>query len=239
MKVCSGFHPAGYRQYGRRFLDTFARFWPASVALEVYTEEEVATPRGEICSLWGIPGAREFADRHVNNAEVHGRVPKPNWKGSERDKGYSYKHDAYKFWKQILIPEAASRSMEDGDVLAWFDGDVVTHKPVPERFVETLLGDADVVFLGREPRHSEIGFWAVRLNPATRHFLSAIANEYRSDAFLQLPEWHSAFVWDHVRRRAGLKERDLTPRGHGHVWPKTQLARYTSHLKGPRKGLGG
>jgi hypothetical protein len=114
---------------------------------------------------------------------------------------------------------------------------VETVAPIPEGFVEQLVGDADVCFLNRSRQHSEIGFWAVRLKPRTRQFLHEIAEVYRSDAFLDLPEWHSAFVWDHVRKQSGLVEQHLCRPGlTGHVWPHSPLAKFMRHDKGLRKG---
>lgn len=236
IRVCSGFSPSGRTIYGERFLRAFDRNWPASVELQVYVEESTPMPRGAERSLWSIPGAREFHERHAQNLAAHGRVPQPRWKDREVRRGYSFRHDAYKFWKQILIPEAAAAGLQDGDLLVWLDGDVVTTAPVPEDFVPGLLGDADVAFLGRLNAHSEIGFWAIRISGRSRDFLSEIASFYRDDTVFDLPEWHSAFVWDHVRKVAGMRERNLCPPGaRGHVWPYTALARYTRHDKGMRK----
>lgn len=241
LRVCSGFSPAGRVQYGERFLRSFDRYWPAGVELSVWVEEPFEMPRGACRDLWAIPGALEFAQRHRDNLAAQGREPQPCWKDRERRQGYSFRTDAYKFWKQILIPEAAAADLADGDVLVWLDGDVETTRPVPYELVAQLLGVGDVAFLGREPKHSEIGFWAVRLNDETRQFLHDIAQVYRSDAVFGLPQWHSAYVWDHVRRQADLVERNLTNPAMptGHVWPHTQLGRYMRHDKGGRKGVGG
>jgi hypothetical protein len=238
VRVCSGFSPAGRAAYGERFLRTFDRYWPASVELQVYVEEPMLMPRDACRDLWNIEGARAFHKRHSVNPACHGREPRPCWKAREVQRGYSFKTDAGKFWKQILIPEAAAVGLEDGDALVWLDGDVETTAPVPEDLVAHVLGDAEVAFLGRAQSHSEIGFWAVRLNPRTRQFLHEIALLYTTDAFLDLPEWHSAFVWDTVRIASGLRERNICPPGlRGHVWPNTVLARYTTHHKGARKGI--
>jgi hypothetical protein len=152
--------------------------------------------------------------------------------------GFSFRTDAYKFWKQILIPQAASLDMADGDILVWLDGDVDTIQPVPFELVPQLLGAAEVAYLGRSRGHSEIGFWAVRLNPRTRKFLADIALTYTSDLVFNLPEWHSAFVWDFCRKSMvpPLSEQNICPKPMaGHVWPYTRLARYTRHDKGARK----
>lgn len=236
IRVCSGFNPAGRLQYGDRFLRTFDSNWHPSVELQVYVEEPTPMPRDAERSLWAIEGALQFNDRHRLNKAVHGREPRPCWKPRELQVGYSFRTDAGKFWKQILIPEAAAADLYDGDILVWLDGDVETIAPVPLGFVPELLASADVAFLGRPPKWSEIGFWAVRINSSTRHFLHDIAEMYRTDAFLAHPQWHSAYIWDVVRNRSQLVERNLCHKGaHGHVWPQTPLAKYTRHDKGPRK----
>lgn len=236
--VCSGFSPAGRKEYGESFLRTFDKFWPKSVELRVYVEDPTPMPRDAYRLLWNIPGAREFHLQHANNADCQGRVPHGNWKDAEKSKGYSFRHDAYKFWKQMLIPNQAAKELQEGDVLCWLDADVETTAPVPEGEIERLLGDAEVCYLGRARQHSEIGFWAVRINPQTRAFLDNIAKMYTTGEVFGLSEWHSAFVWDHVRNGMRLKERNLCgPQAHGHVWPQSPLARWSVHHKGPRKGL--
>lgn len=239
IRVCSGFAPAAKDVYGDRFVQTFHSFWPANHQLRVYVEQPVPMPRGACRDLWAIPGASAFYARHRDNLVARGLEQRDGWKDSDRRKGYSFRFDALKFFKQILIPGAAAEDMADGNVLVWLDGDVQTIRPVPVDLVERLLGTSDVCFFGRDPKHSEIGFWAVRLNSRTRDFLRLIAETYTTDRFLELPQWHSAFVWDWARRQSGLVERNLCPPGaRGHVWPMTQLGRYTTHHKGDRKGKG-
>lgn len=232
--ICSGFSPAGRVQYGERFLHSINEHLGRDTALGVWVEEFTAMPREAMRDLWAIEGAAEFRDRHAGNLDAQGLVPHPQWKHGERAGGYSFRHDAYKFWKQILIPQAAAAECADGEILAWFDADVEFTKPIPP--LEELIRNAELVYLGRDRQHSEIGFWAVRLNPNTREFLRLIAEVYTTDAFINLAEWHSAFVWDHVRRKMRLTARDLCPAGvRGHVWPTTPLAKFCRHDKGPRK----
>lgn len=239
--VCTGFSPHGYIQYGKRFLETFHRHWPASVYLVAYTQEPVPMPRGHLRSLWDCDGAREFVLRHKDRPIYNGRGITPGWKPRERQTGYSYRFDAVKFCRQLFIPEHVAPDLEDGEILVWLDGDVVTFKDVPEGFVESLIGDGDIAYLGRGDKHPEIGFWAVRLNGITRGFLRALAAIYRTDDVFALPEWHSAYVWKHCLLGAiasGAKAVDLTPGGHGHVWFQSRLGLYTDHLKGDRKAAG-
>ena len=235
--VCTGWNPDGSKQYGRRFLASFDRHWPASVELQVYVETPEPMPRAACRSLWDIPHAREVAGAMQMDERFAGTVPFERWKAKHRKEGYNFRFDARKFWKQILIPGQAAEGLGVGDVLIWLDGDVETIGAVPADFPRNLLGrNGDVAFLGRGEKHSEIGFWAIRINEATRRFLACMARFYTSGGFAHLDEWHSAYVWDQARGLVEMNEVNLThPRAHGHVWPSSPLARYMRHDKGRRK----
>lgn len=236
IRVCSGFSPAGYKQYGKRFLDSFDRFWPRDVDLQVYVEEPVPMPRKACRDLWSIPGARQFHVEHAGKPTIAGTGQVPGWKEKDRARGYCFRFDAYKFWKQILIPGAAAQDMADGDILIWLDADVETTALISQLDIVDILGKAEVAFLDRSPKHSEIGFYAIRLNNKTRAFLEDMATIYTSGEVFELAEWHSAFVWDTARKRAGLKEKSICRLGaRGNVWPATRLAKWLRHDKGNRK----
>jgi len=244
--VCSGFSPQGRLQYGERFLRTFHQFWPASVSLAVYVEQSDAAldrlGQGAIRSLWDCEGMRAFLTRHEPDPVKNGRAPHPGWKSKDHRAGYSFKFDAVKFSRQCFIPEQAALACADGDILVWLDADVVSFKPVPDGFVEGLLGEADGCYLGREYKHSEIGFWAVRLSPRTRAFLAMLAGTYRSDDIFKLGEWHSAYAWDYCRKiaeSAGAKFKNLTPGGHDHVWVTSPLFKCLDHMKGEARKAAG
>ncbi len=237
--VCSGWSPRGKITYGEKFLASFHRYAAPEIRLGVWVEQPHTMPREACRDLWAIPGAREFHVKHADNLAAQGKVPTDLWKSSERLKGYSFRTDSYKFWKQILIPGAAAGELADGDVLVWFDGDVQFHNKFSAATIEALLGNAQVAFLGRGTSHSEIGFWAIRLDDVTRSFLVAIADAYTSGEVFNLPETHSAYVWDHVRKGMAMRERNLCADGaRGHVFPLTPLAQFCAHLKGMRKGFG-
>ena len=238
IRVCSGFGPSGYEEYGKRFLETFHKHWPKDVGLVVYTEAEVPMPRGECRSLWRCEGAAEFLYRHKDNEERTGRKPNALWKPRYIGKPYNFRMDAVKFFRQCMIPEDAGADLQENDFLVWLDGDVVTFNDLPKEIISLLLNDKDIVFLGRQGTHSEIGFWAVRINKRTREFLRLFADMWRSDRVFELTEWHSAFVFDYCRRRVVMSENNLTPNGRGHVFAQCSLKRWMDHLKGQRKTLG-
>lgn len=259
MLICTGLHPAGYELYGRDALETFDRYWPTDVQIVCYTEEPVAMPRGECRPLWDIPGAIDIEKRFRDDPIARGLKPGVGCKWSEKDHNRArggkpaWRFDAWKWFRQCIIPRDASLSLQDGEVLCWLDGDVISYREVPNGFVEGLLGKFDMVYLGRQKHRtydpdrigsdsSEIGFWAVRLNKKTRLFLDRFADTYRDRSVFGLAEYHSAYVFDVWRRRLaaseGLQARDLTPGGSGHTWARSPLAKCLDHLKGDRKNQG-
>lgn len=245
--VVTGFHTEGWKLYGKNFLETFDKFWPPNVNMVAYAEELVPVAacteitrrnRFELRDVFSCGGLRDFVDRNSGVAARCGREPTPRWKEKERLAGYSYRFDAVKFCKQLFYPHDAAQKLANDEILVWFDADVVTHAPVPEGFVEKLLGDADLCYLGRDGKHSEIGFYAARINFRTRFFLKQLAVTYATEDVFALAEWHSAHVFDHC-----LKDlvsdlgvvKNLTPGGRGNVFAQSPLAKYAEHLKGNRK----
>lgn len=242
--VVTGWTGSNYDYLGNQFIETFKKHW-RDTRLIVFRDSPNKTTPYEY-SLWdeclGLP---EFVGRHRGNPVHCGKRvgDAKRWKPREYGAGYSFRFDAVRFAPQMFMPEAAAQYLEDGEILAWFDADVVTFKDIPDNFIESLIGDSDIVYLGREPKHSEIGFWAVRLSPETRGFLDALASVYVSDRVFDLDEWHSAYVFDAVRKMTefaipSLQSKDLTPGGRGHVWFQCVLGNYTDHLKGNRKKVG-
>lgn len=237
LTVCTGWAPAGFEEYGRRFVETFAKHWPQSVRLIVYGEEPVPLPRGEMRPLSSIPGAAEFRARHKDSKAANGRDPKPSWKPSWRAAGYNYRFDAWKFSPQGFIPWHAAQDCGT-EFLCWLDGDVIALRDIDPEWLTRLLPDSyAAAYLGRVGMHSEIGFQLYRLPHAMR-MLERFAEMYATDEVFSLTEWHSAYVWDHVRKTTGAPCHNLTPRGTGHVWCQSPLGVFMDHTKGARKKLG-
>lgn len=244
--VATGFSPEGKAAYGDRALATFDRHWPKDVRQLCYVEQGwFKGGRADVVHLDLCNGVRAFINRHKDDPEANGRKRNAKWRQRDLNKPYAFRFNAVGFCRQLFIPEHAAHIIADGDIFVWLDGDVITLADVPPGFVESLLGTHDIAYLGRPHAHSEIGFWALRMSPPAREFLTAIADCYRSDAVFDLAEWHSAFVWDHVRRRfeqKGMTSISMTderhPMARRHPWHASPLSKYTDHLKGRRKELG-
>ncbi len=255
--VCTGMWGTAWERYGREFVETFARHWPAEVELVVYTDRtDFTLPRGDLRQLSDIPGYLEFLARWGDDPVARGRKGGPNavWKPGYEARGYSWCHDAVKWFPQALIPDDVCRRLGkeyvwvgenevEPIIVCWLDADVVTRAAVPAEWLNDLIGPShDCAYLGRVDSHSEIGFWAVRL-PAGLDVVEDFAWLYtghpvRRDPakFIEQRETHSAFIWDVARAGAwDVRFRNLTPEGSGHVFRSSALAPYLEHFKGALK----
>lgn len=236
--VVTSFGPIGAHEYGYRFLDSFARCWPADVKLIAYVEAGETHPRAETRDLLALADCTAFLERHRHIALHCGRLPTPAWKPKEVDLGYGFRTDAVKFCRKVFaVYDAAQRC--DDELLVWMDADVMSNRLVPTGFLEGLMGGADLAYLGRGGAHSECGFLGFRL-PAALPVITAWRDAYDTDRVFELREWHDSFVFDVVRRAdPAINARDLTPGGSGHVWIGSPLGQAgIDHLKGDRKKLG-
>lgn len=247
LTVCTGWNAKGWDEYGRRFAETFDKFWPAQVRLLVIGEDPRELPNAsgrwyEFRPLATIPDCVAFLERHTA-PEFAGlkRLPQHAWKTKAIQRGYYWKFDARKFCRQCFIPLEAMLWSGPGDYVCWLDGDVFTHSPVPTGAIEELLpAGKHIAYLGRGDKHPEIGFQLYRVGHPAYAFLRAWRDLYATDAVFSIGEWHSAFAWQHVldllsKIQPGLAH-NLTPRGVGHVWHQSPLRQWTDHLKGDRKG---
>ncbi len=241
--IVTGMWGPAAASYGRGFFSTFDRFAGPDLRFRVYAEKpfDYQVPeRFDLRPMSATDGWEKFIEQHRDDPRANGRAEVPGWKDKDRARGYTFRFDAVRFAGQAFIPEAAAAELPDGEVLVWLDADVVAFKEIPVGFFDGLLGDTDGAYLGRGAKHSEIGYWSVRLNSRTRLLLAVFADLYRrEDRLFSLREWHSAFVWDEARRASkehnDLRMRDLTPGGTGHVWWSSPLCRYLDHLKGERR----
>lgn len=221
-------------RYGEIFATSFAKFWPEQVELVVVADRQLPLPRGRCADLLSIPGVTEFRHRWKNDAAANGRKPPA---GAKRDEnGYAWQLDAVKWMPQAMAPLAVLEDMYDGDILVWMDADVETVSKVPLGWVGELLGDGDVACLQRRGTHTEIGFYAVRINARTKRFLRKFADFYASDEVFGLKQTHSAYVFDRALESVeGIKVVGLCPGEKGHVFPRSPLHDHLRHYKGKRK----
>lgn len=148
---------------------------------------------------------------------------------------YNYNLDAWKFCRKVFAQVDACRKIK-GRVF-WIDTDVMMHKPVPETFLVKLLQDVYLCYLGRQGIYPECGFigWDTRYKQ-NAEFMDVYENIFLNGSILMMQAWHDCTAFEFVRKGLNVPSRNLSRDICGlHVWPKTMLADYMDHLKGPRK----
>ncbi len=237
--LVTSFHAEGYEAYGRRFIESFERFWPANYELTVYAEDVAVDPTSArvriVPLLDSVPALRSFRARHAANARARGQL---------QARHYNYRFDALKFANKAFALAHAARNCGT-PLLAWLDADIVTLKSVPADFIARVLGEGNfVAYLGRFANHTETGFLAFDMGvPAAREFFRAYEEMYVTDEVFRLREWHDCEVFDAVRATFSalgkIRACNLSPAGTSHPFVNSVLGEYMDHLKGPvRKQLG-
>jgi len=223
-----------WERYGRECVASFKKHWPDDVELLIITDKRRRIPGARQFILRSVPGYAAFMERWADDRRANGLDSNARKQDAE---GKSWKHNAVKWAPQGLAPRHALDGLENGDILAWFDGDVLTTADVPAGWLGGLLGKHDLACLQRPGQAPEIGFWAVRLNAGTRRMIDIFANIYSSGGVFKLPEQHSGFAFAHALSACpDLKIRNLNEAGgRGHVWPHSPLAEFTHHKKGKMK----
>jgi hypothetical protein len=238
---------AGFEKYGRKAIETLHRFWPQDIPLHLVSEDllalspEIGDHRKVIyynlhqSSVW----ANEFHVKHKDNPRAHGRGAGFSVKHQDQKKGYSFRHDAYKFSKKVFAIELVARSIGSGRLI-WLDADTVTFAGVPRDMLERLPpAEYPIACLDRPGYHSECGFIGYNLDhPDAMRFITEFAALYWGGRVFELQEWHDSWVFDWLRKSLGIHAYGIPHRNPSHPFVHSELGRYMDHMKGARKDHG-
>lgn len=233
--VCTSFSDQGYRQYGRRFLKTYAEH--VDLPLWVFHDGVFPEEQGPVyVDTREDADLRSFLRRHKNNAAAHGVVEvAPN------KCAINYRYQAVKFARKVYALTSPLRP--DCDWWIWVDADVVWNADTSDEFWEAVCPEGFTAsYLGRmDWHHSECGFVGYNRRYRGFDFLADLRKLYDTDAIFGFDEWHDSFVWDRLRERyeeAGSSFFNISKDIPGmHVWPQTPLGSVSEHHKGPKAKL--
>lgn len=239
LAVVTSFHAAGYRSYGKRFLQSFDKHWPADIPLLVYCENVAPEERSDRIEYRDLLACSQdlvaFKTRHEDFALAHGKL---------HGGGYEYRMDAVRFAHKTFSIFHALDTLADYDHLLWLDADTFTFRDIPPSFFAAVLpGKEYITYLGREQAaYSECGFVIYNLrHPQHEAFMGLFRDIYRLDLVFDIREWHDSFIFDFVRKRferAGLiTNLNLSARlpAAQHPFINTILGDYMDHLKGHKR----
>lgn len=222
--VVSSCSKAGWDTYGARFLETFKQFWPRTVSLHLVSEDTLPIVNDGSLFLHDLRNSvawRTFDQTYGQYAWARGdgSAKRPDGLAAARpgDRGHTFRYDAYKFSKKVFAIELIATHYNVGR-LCWLDADVVTHAPVPESLLTSLLpNNYCLSCLSRVGYHSECGFVGYNLqHDNTRRFISAFSNLYVTGEVFKLAEWHDSWVFDWLRNKMMVPTFNIPHKSKGH-----------------------
>lgn len=244
------FNKSGYDQYGKKMLESFVEYWPGDQQVIVYVEGFDLDPKLAkhskiiVRDINHVKALTNFKERHKDNPKANGYWP-------EGEDLPSFKFDAVRFSHKVFaLADAFETVVKESKGMVWVDGDTITHRTVPDNFLNSVAPlnyfDAGerkpygITYLGRIKQHSECGFVMYNTkHPQMANFIRDFADMYTNDTIFELQEWHDSFVFDHVRKQyedKGMVNNNLTPRiASGHPFINCRLGEYMDHMKGARK----
>jgi hypothetical protein len=218
-------------------VESFVRFWPRSVHLEVYAEGFV--PDQDAGFGW-----QDLAAAAPWLAPWIAAHDQPRHRGVMAGGRYNHRLDAIKFAHKVAALGAAAREL-DCEVLIWLDCDTLTHAPVTLEWLDRLLpATADIAWLDRPESYPECGFVMYR-RPLGTLMIEQLVDLYASGDLFELPETHDSYALKHVVERAvgEVRVHSLTNMGVKypgvHPWLQSELSTRMDHAKGLKRKAAG
>ena len=133
--VVTTFNSRGYKEYGKSCLETFLRHWPKEVSLLVYAEDvkiDEDDPRLILINQAEcFPKLIEFRQRFREDPRANGIL--------SSEAIYDFRWDAVKFSNKVFaVADAIRRCQPVADHLIWLDADTVTHRSIPQEFLDGI-----------------------------------------------------------------------------------------------------
>ncbi|MBB3454486.1 hypothetical protein FHT86_002785 [Rhizobium sp. BK313] len=242
--VVTTFHEKGYRDYGKKCIETFLKYWPKDISLLVYAEDVHVEEKDRRLQIFDhnetLPRLLKFRKKFAQNPPANGLRPLGN--SFERD----FRWDAIRFSNKVFaVADAIRRYRTLADQLIWLDADTVTHRDIPRGLVDKIAprGNQLASYLNRRI-YPECGWVGYNL----RHqeiltFVERFECTYTSGYFLTLKESHDSFVFWKIAQQMEQDDEAVfkrlgSNRTKSHVFINSILGGYMDHLKGDRKAAG-
>ena len=247
-RVVTSFNEEGYKRYGKKFIETWLKHWPASIGLTVYYEGDDFDLDPKIS--WRPIEEVEFLADYLEALKfpiMHGIV------GDRYDINFDARHG-----RKTFIENHAIRQY--GGKVFWMDSDSVTYQDVPEGFLDQCLPDDKFSsYLGRDGWYfTESGFIGFNANhQLCKEFFRNYVHMFITGViFAQAPQydngqylgggWHDCIGYDCTRfiaKQHGHESEFVNmsahvPRGTMHPHANSAIGKYMKHLKGNRKESG-
>ena len=179
------FSPSGYEQYGKRFLESYVKFW--TVPICVYYEGQRPDFNHALITWVNLDLDKDraaFMGRHKDNT---------------KDYRFQIVRFAHKIW---ALTDPKRLAEVDAETIVWLDADIETISPVDEGFLsEVCPAGFCGSYLGRvDWHHSECGFVSYNRKFGGVAFLEELREIYKTDKILEFDEHHDSFIFSKIKK---------------------------------------
>lgn len=221
-KIVTTLGPGGWELYGKRFADSFEKYWPADITLEIWCHHLDAPPshpRAQFYCLDSLPSFQKITQRLGPNAKDGPSL------------GFAF--------KAVALANAVSPEL---DWLAFIDADTETMRPITDELLDRLFDERyDLTYLWRKAVAESEGSWFA-FNVKTKEGAGLLADYYglyASGQAYKLQKPHDNAVLDHIamiHQAHGLRVGNLSNGALGlDAFHQSPLGAYMLHYKGPNK----
>jgi hypothetical protein len=256
--VVTTFHSPGYAQYGKRFLESFAKRVDKRIKLVVYAEDCVVenpdpTRIQILDARQSLPKLNAFKAKWKDVPKANGIPPDDIKARRPRDWHKDFKWHAIRFANKTY---AVFDAWEKGkDWIVWMDADSYIHSPWSYvEFKDLLPENAYITYVGRgkgSQTWPECGFYGMNKNhPVCHEFMRDFEAMYEDadNGMFKLEEWHDSYIFGEILKKytqfpshdysAEMYLREAKTGGGGHPLINGPLGKYMDHMKGGRKKKG-
>jgi hypothetical protein len=222
-KIVTTIGPKGWETYGRRFAESYKKFWPADIPLEIWHHDL----GDNVPSFEGVTfrALEDTASFHKLKARL----------GSEAKDGPSLQY----CFKAVALASSVTPEL---DWIGFIDADTEAMRHVDSQLLEQLFDDkVHLTYLYRKSVAESEGSWFA-FNLATVKGASLLADYwglYDSFEAFHYKKAHDNAVLDRLvllHRAHGLLVKDLSPGALGlDAFHQSTLGAYMIHYKGPDK----
>ena len=222
-KIITTIGPNGWETYGKRFADSFAKFWPADIELAIWHHD-----------LNGNVPSHPRATFHALEETASFQKLKAHL-GTQAKDGPSLSY----CFKAVAL---ASTVTPDLDWIGFIDADTETMRPINDSLLAQLFDDEyHLTYLYRKSVRESEGSWFA-FNLATVKGASLLADYwglYNSLEAFHYKKAHDNAILDRItllHQAHGLQVKNLAPGSLGlDAFHQSPLGAYMIHYKGPDK----
>lgn len=228
--VITTFSEDGYNLYGKKFIDTWCKYWPENYILRIYAEHELVVSDTRV----------EVVDLHTASPELV-NFKEYSYKLSESTKDKKLRNNYYRTVKWCHKVYAIKHALQDKryNHLIFLDADTETTKQVPENTLEPLTDNClfAVHFESiKGNRHYETGLIIFNYE----HHQIQILRDHATDDYNDYSIYKLSRPWDGfwfpiLQQRYNLEVRDLADGKFRGVFTHPDVKNILVHKVGKKK----